>query len=189
MRRPTFTPWLYGLASNSTPIEVGIAFRALCPDGVSFGCPPFTESPFTLSGMGLPRIHQFFDDTLVGLPGAAVWPPGKLLKAVVTIPLEAIDPLIGCLPGNEKTLCQFGYGVVVQLIVLEGSLSLFTHGNTFPRHGLHLLHETSVTHVFRIFCYLCPELIRNINLVDFLLTRYGVDEFTHHGDNRLFMSP
>jgi hypothetical protein len=40
---------------------------------------------------------------------------------------------------------------------------LFRHGNTFPRHGAHLLHGKSVTHVFRIcvtyvfriFCNLC----------------------------------
>ena len=37
------------MISNSTPIEVGTASPALCPDGVSFWCPPFAESPFALS--------------------------------------------------------------------------------------------------------------------------------------------
>ena len=85
------------------------------------------------------------------------------MKTAVTILLEAVDPLIGCLPGDAETFSQFGNGVVVQLEIFEESLSLFSHGNTFPGHGLHLLHEESVTHVFRIcvtyvfsiFCNLC----------------------------------
>jgi hypothetical protein len=36
------------------------------------------------------------------------------MKAVVTRLLEAVDPLMGCLPGDAETLCQFGNGVIVQ---------------------------------------------------------------------------
>jgi hypothetical protein len=72
------------------------------------------------------------------------------MKAVMSIELEAVDPLIGCLSGDADTLCQFGDGVLVQLIVFEESLSLIRHGNTFPKYGLHLLYRESVTHVFRI---------------------------------------
>ena len=61
------------------------------------------------------------------------------MKTVLTVLLEAIDPLIGCIPGDAETFCQFGNGVVIQLIVFEEPLSLFSHGNTFPGHGLHLL--------------------------------------------------
>jgi hypothetical protein len=79
-----------------------------------------------------------------------VQPAGKLVKAAVSILLESVDPLLGCLPGDTKAFSQFGNGVVVQLVVFEESLSLFSYGNTFPGHGLHLLHDESVTHVFRI---------------------------------------
>jgi hypothetical protein len=35
------------------------------------------------------------------------------MKAAVTILFEAVDPLMGCLPGDAEALCQLGYGVVV----------------------------------------------------------------------------
>jgi hypothetical protein len=60
-------------------------------------------------------------------------------------------PLVGCLPGDAETLCQFGDGGFVQLIIFEETLSSFRHGSTFPRYGFHLLLELSVTHVFGIF--------------------------------------
>jgi len=72
------------------------------------------------------------------------------MKAVLTVLLEAVDPLKSCLPGDAETLCQLGDGIAVQLIIFEESLSLFSQGNTFPGHGLHLLQERSVSHVFRI---------------------------------------
>ena len=82
--------------------------------------------------MRLPQFHQFFDYRFVGLPGTAVWSTGKLVKTAVTFLLEAVDPLIGRLPGDAKSFGQFGNGIVVQLVVFEESLSLFSHGNTFP---------------------------------------------------------
>jgi hypothetical protein len=44
---------------------------------------------------------------------------------------------------------QLSDGIVVNLAVFEGSLSLFSLGNNSPWHWLHLLHQESVTHVFR----------------------------------------
>jgi hypothetical protein len=70
---------------------------------------------------------------------------------ILTILLEAVDPLIGFLPGDAETFCQLRYGGLVQSVVFEESLSLFRHGNTFPRHGLHLLHQVSVTHVLIMY--------------------------------------
>jgi hypothetical protein len=63
------------------------------------------------------------------------------MKPVLAISLEPVDPLVGCLTGDTEPFCEFGDGVVVQLVIFEESLSLFTHGNTFPGHGKHLLHE------------------------------------------------
>jgi hypothetical protein len=62
------------------------------------------------------------------------------MKTFVTIPLEWMDPLVGYLPVDAETLFQFGYGGFVQSVAFEESLSLFLHGNTIPRLGLHLLH-------------------------------------------------
>jgi hypothetical protein len=72
------------------------------------------------------------------------------MNPAVTILLEAVDPLVGCLPGDAETHCQFSNGVVVQLVIFEESLSLFAYGNTFLGHGLYLLYAESVTRVFRI---------------------------------------
>jgi hypothetical protein len=83
-------------------------------------------------------------------PRIARW----LIKATVTILFEVFDPLIGCLPGDARAFSKFGYGGLIQLIIFDESLSLFRHGNTFPRHVFHLLHEISVTHVFGI-CVSC----------------------------------
>jgi hypothetical protein len=80
------------------------------------------------------------DAPLVGPPGTVSWPKGELIKAPVIVPLEWMDPFVGCLPGDAESPCQFGYGGLVQLTVFEESLSLFCHGNSFPWHGLHLLH-------------------------------------------------
>jgi hypothetical protein len=85
------------------------------------------------------------------------------MKAVVSILFEAVDPFMGCLSGKAETFCQFSNGVVAQLVIFEESLSLLSHGNTFPGYGLHLLNAENVTHVFRIcvtyvsriFCNLC----------------------------------
>jgi len=63
------------------------------------------------------------------------------MKPVLAISLEPVDPLVGCLTGDTEPFCEFGDGVLVQLVIFEESLSLFTHGNTFPGHEKHLLHE------------------------------------------------
>jgi hypothetical protein len=68
----------------------------------------------------------------------------------VSILVELVDLLMGILPGDAETLSQLRYRGVVQLVFFEKSMSLFSRGNTFLRHRLHLLHELSVTHVFRI---------------------------------------
>ena len=86
------------------------------------------------------------------------------MKAVVTILIESVDPLMGCLSGNAEAFSQFAYGVVVQLVVFEESLSLFSHGNTFPGHGLHLLNAENVTHVFRICVTYVFRIICNLCL-------------------------
>jgi hypothetical protein len=71
------------------------------------------QFPLTPFGMCLPYIHQFFDNLLVGLPEAAVWTTGKLMKTVLIILLEAFDQLLGFLHGDAGALCQFGDGVVI----------------------------------------------------------------------------
>jgi hypothetical protein len=88
------------------------------------------------------------------------------MKALVSIPLEAMDSFVGCLPGDSETLCQFGYGSLVQLVVFEEFLSLFRHGNTFLRHGFNLLQELSATHVLIIFCNQYPGLVQECYLAN-----------------------
>jgi hypothetical protein len=81
----------------------------------------------------------------------------------MTIPLNEIDLLMGILPGDAETLCQFRNGGFVQLVIFEKSLFLFRRGNTFPRQELNILQLESVTHaliicvtdVFRVSCNLC----------------------------------
>jgi len=97
---------------------------------------------------------------------------GKFVKAIVTILLESVDPFMGGLSGDAETFCQFGYGVVFQIVVFEESLSLFSHGNTFPdptsfmrkvlpmslEFVLPMSLEFSVTYVLDWFtgsCYVC----------------------------------
>jgi hypothetical protein len=77
------------------------------------------------------------------------------MKAAVSIPFEAVDPLVDCLPGDAETLCQFGNGGSVQSVVLEESLSLFHHSNTLPGHGLRLLHQVSIYPCLDHLCYRC----------------------------------
>jgi hypothetical protein len=55
-----------------------------------------------------------------------------------------------CLMGYAEAFGWFADGVLVQLVVFEESLSLFTHGNTFPGHGQHRIQEERVTDVLRI---------------------------------------
>jgi len=57
---------------------------------------------------------------------------------------------MGNLMGYAETFDEFADGVLVQLVVFEDSLSLFTHGNTFPGHGQHRIQEERVTDVLRI---------------------------------------
>jgi len=57
---------------------------------------------------------------------------------------------MGRLTGYTETFDEFADGVLVQLVVFEDSLSLFTHGNTFPGHGHHRLQEESATYILRI---------------------------------------
>jgi hypothetical protein len=91
------------------------------------------------------------------------------MKAAVAILLETVDPLISSFPGNAKSFSKLCDGVAVQLVVFETPLSLFTHGNTFPGHGLHLLIkkvlpmslEFSVTYVSERFS-ICIKSIRLI---------------------------
>jgi len=68
-----------------------------------------------------------------------VRPTRVLVKAGLAVLLESVDPLtlvprmgIGGGSGDPKTLGEFGYGVIVQLVVFEESLSLFAHGDTSP---------------------------------------------------------
>lgn len=77
-----------------------------------------------------------------------MWSAGKFAVAALTILLEAVEPLLGCLSGYAKAFCQFSNGGLVQLVVLEESLSLSRHDNTFPGHGLKPPHPESVTYVF-----------------------------------------
>ena len=63
-------------------------------------------------------------------------PTRKLMKADVSILLDAVDPLIDYPPGDAESLYQFGNGGSVQLVVFEESLSLFHDGNIFPGHEL-----------------------------------------------------
>ncbi len=72
------------------------------------------------------------------------------MKAALAILLEPGDPFVGGLTGYAKPFSQFGDGKVVLGEVLEDSLSLFVHGNTFPRHGHYLLVRKSVIHILRI---------------------------------------
>ena len=78
---------------------------------------------------------------MIGSPGADVRASRYLMIAILAILLETIDPPVCGVSGNSKPLSKIGNGVVVQLVVFEESLSLFAHGNTFPRHGPHLLLE------------------------------------------------
>ena len=136
----------------------------------------FTGTQF---GVSLSQNSKLFHNRCVGLPGKSVRSARSLVKATVTKLLESIDLLMGCLPRDAKPISQFGNGVVDQLIVFDESLSLFTHGNTFPRHGLHLLYVESVTHVLRIcvtyvlriFCNLCPGTVHTLPY-----TQYHRDE-------------
>jgi hypothetical protein len=86
------------------------------------------------------------------------------MKAAVTILLEAVDPLMGCLSRDAEAFCQFGNGVVFQLIVFEESLSLFAHGNTFP-----------VPTSSQRKCYLCLDNMCYLCCENFLLpmSRFG----------------
>ena len=61
--------------------------------------------------------------------------------------LEPGNPLVGGLPSNAEAFGQHADGVVVQPIVFEEPLSLFSHGNTFPRHRRYLPLRN---------CYSCP---------------------------------
>ena len=58
-----------------------------------------------------------------------------LIKAALAVLLEPVDLLKGCGSGDPKPFGEFGYRVVVQLVVLEESLSLFAHGDTYPGQG------------------------------------------------------
>ena len=65
---------------------------------------------------------------------------------------------MGCGSGDPKTFGEFGYGVIVQLVVFEESLSLFAHGDTSPGMA-HLLQEESFNHVLGILSKLCPRTV------------------------------
>ena len=91
----------------------------------------------------LAKIHQLLDDRPIRLPRAASGPTRVLLKAVLTVFLESVDPLacpggqarVGGLPQDAETFGELRNGVVIQLVVFEEPLSLLALGNTFPGHG------------------------------------------------------
>ena len=64
------------------------------------------------------------------------------MKPGLAVLLEPVDPLtlvprmgIRGGSGDPETFSELGYGVIIQLVVFEESLSLFAHGDTSPGHG------------------------------------------------------
>jgi len=57
---------------------------------------------------------------------------------------------MGNLMGYAETFGRLADGIVIQRVIFEKSMSLFTHGNTFPGHGQHRIQEERVTDVLRI---------------------------------------
>ena len=70
-----------------------------------------------------------------------MWTARLILQAALSVLLISFDPFMRCLAGDVKSIGKFCFRVEVQNLIFEESLSLFTHGNTFPGHGMHLLHE------------------------------------------------
>jgi hypothetical protein len=62
-------------------------------------------------------------------------PSGLVGQTFLAVIMVTFDPLVGCLSRDAVSLGQLRYGVIVQLMIAEEVLSLFAHGNTFPRHG------------------------------------------------------
>ena len=53
--------------------------------------------------------------------------------------LVALNPLVCGLPRDAKPFRKLRHGAVVQQIIFDQTLLLFSHGNTSPGHQRHLL--------------------------------------------------